>query len=230
MAMAIKSYGSSPRGGIEGVKALAKHYSIQKLVSYDVGGTTTDIGVVENGILTRDLHGQMEGVEVTFPLARIHRAGVGGSSVIATNGKTITVGPESLGAAPGPACFQLGGKRATITDVFLLMGVLDPATYFGGELSLDTDRAKEVVMKTIAEPLGLNLDEALAKMLETWTQNIASSILNFCPIDTATTLTGFGGAGAFAATRIADATGARRVIIPGLGAVFCAAGIDSSPV
>lgn len=228
--MAIKSYGSGPRGGMEGVKALADHYSYSKLLSYDVGGTTTDIGVVEDGVLKSNSHGQVEGVEITFPIANIFSAGVGGSSVIDTNGTQITVGPESVGAAPGPACFGLGGKRATITDVFLLMGVLDPSTYFGGELSLDADRAKEVVMATIAEPLGLALDQALDQMFDAWVQKIATAISQFSPIDAGTTLAGFGGAGALAATRIADATGAKRVIIPGMGAVFCAMGIGFSPL
>jgi len=227
---ALKSYGSGPRGGMEGVKALAAHYGYKKLLSYDVGGTTTDIGVVVDGELTSDRHGHIEGVEVSFPLANIFSAGVGGSSVIATDGKDITVGPESVGAAPGPACFGLGGKRATITDVFLLLGVLDPTTYFGGEFSLDAERARGAITANIAEPLGLSLNEALIRMFNAWVDKIALALKSYSDIDDQTTLAGFGGAGALAATRIADATGARRVIIPGLGAVFSAVGIGFSPL
>jgi N-methylhydantoinase A/oxoprolinase/acetone carboxylase beta subunit len=227
---ALKSYGSGPRGGMEGVKALAEHYGYKKLLSYDVGGTTTDIGVVLDGMLTSDMHGHIEGVEVSFPLSNIYSAGVGGSSVIATDGREVTVGPESVGAAPGPACFGLGGKRATITDVFLLLGVLDPTTYFGGEFSLDVERATQAVTATIAEPLGLELNEALIHMFNAWVNKIAVALESQCDIDGETTLAGFGGAGALAATRIADATGAKRVIIPGLGAVFSAVGIGFSPL
>lgn len=227
---ALKSYGSGPRGGMEGVKALAGHYGYKKVLSYDVGGTTTDIGVVVDGALTTDRHGHIEGVEVSFPLANIFSAGVGGSSVIATDGKDITVGPESVGAAPGPACFGLGGKRATITDVFLLLGVLDPATYFGGEFSLDAERATQAITTNIAEPLGLELNEALIRMFNAWVNKIAMALKSYSDIDDETTLAGFGGAGALAATRIADATGAKRVIIPGLGAVFSAVGIGFSPL
>ena len=228
--MAIKSYSSGPRGGMEGVKALAEHYEFKKLLSYDVGGTTTDIGLVNEGKLTTKMHGHVEGVEVGFPLADIHSAGVGGSSILSTDGKAVTVGPQSVGAAPGPACFGLGGTQATITDVFLLLGVLDPATYFGGELNLDKARSEEAVMSNIAEPLGLSLHEALEHTYQAWVQKIADGLTEHSPADSNTTLAGFGGAGALAATRIADVYGAKQIIIPALGAVFCAAGIGFSPI
>jgi len=228
--MAIKTYSSGPRGGMEGVRELAKHYGYKKLLSYDVGGTTTDIGVVVDGELAQLSQGTVEGVKVNFPLAEIFSAGVGGSSIITSNGTDIIVGPESVGAAPGPACFGLGGKQATITDVFLLLGVLDPATYFGGELDLDSNRAADAIQKNVAEPMGVNLNEALDLMFAAWVQKIAEGILKFSDVDADTTLAGFGGAGALAATRIADACGARRVIIPALGAVFSAFGIGFSPI
>lgn len=228
--MAIKSYSSGPRGGMEGVRALARHYGYKKLLSYDVGGTTTDIGVVVDGHLAQHSQGNVEGVKVNFPLAEIFSAGVGGSSIITSDGTSIVVGPESVGAAPGPACFGLGGKQATITDVFLLLGVLDPATYFGGELNLDSNRAAEAIEKNVATPLGVSLDEALDLMFAAWVKKIADGLLQFSSVDEDTTLAGFGGAGALAATRIADACGARRVIIPALGAVFSAFGIGFSPI
>ena len=228
--MAIKTYSSGPRGGMEGVRALAKHYGYKKILSYDVGGTTTDIGVVVDGKLAQLSQGTVEGVKVNFPLAEIVSAGVGGSSVITSDGKGITVGPESVGAAPGPACFGLGGKQATITDVFLLLGVLDPATYFGGELNLDSKRAADAIAINVAEPLGVGLNEALDLMFAAWVKKIADGLRQFSSIDEETTLAGFGGAGALAATRIADACGARRVIIPALGAVFSAFGIGFSPI
>ncbi|RLA55768.1 MAG: hydantoinase/oxoprolinase family protein [Gammaproteobacteria bacterium] len=228
--MALKSYSSGPRAGMEGVRALAEHYGFKKVLSYDVGGTSTDIGMVTDGVLVSDIYGHVEGVEVSFPMADIVSAGVGGSSIIATDGHNITVGPQSVGAAPGPACFGLGGKMATITDVFLLFGVLDSTTYFGGELNLDVDRAKEAALSNIAEPLGLSLHQALEKMFNAWVEKIAIGLKRCGDIDDETTLFGFGGAGALAATRIADATGAKRVVIPGLGAVFSAVGIGFSPL
>lgn len=228
--MALKSYSSGPRGGMEGVREMARHYGYEKIISYDVGGTTTDIGIVEDSILANDIYGLVEGVQVSFPLCNIFSAGVGGSSVIAVNNGKISVGPESVGASPGPACFGLGGKSATITDVFLLLGILDPKTYFGGEMNLDSGRAQEAVMNNVGNPLGIPFEQALEQMLNAWVGKIADSITSYSPVCEKTTLSGFGGAGALAATRIADATGAKRVIIPGLGAVFCAAGIGFSPI
>ncbi|MGD9022047.1 MAG: hydantoinase/oxoprolinase family protein, partial [Lysobacterales bacterium] len=227
---AIKCYGSGPRGGMEGVKALAAHYGFSKLVSYDVGGTTTDVGVVTDGVLANHLHGHVEGVEISFPLASVSSVGVGGSSVIATRDGDITIGPNSVGAAPGPACFGLGGKSATITDVFLLLGVLDSRTFFGGELELDIDRARDAVLNNVSEPLGIDLDVALERMFDAWVQKIAAGMTAHADIDGDTVLVGFGGAGALAATRLAEATGAGKVVIPGLGAVFSAAGIGFSPL
>ncbi len=228
--MAVKTYSSGPCGGMQGAKELAIHYGFSHLISYDVGGTTTDIGVVTNGALDERLHGIIEGVEISFPMPNIYSAGVGGSSIIATNEDGICIGPQSVGAAPGPACFGYGGKDATITDVFLLLGIFDPTQYFDGELTLDATRALDVITATIAKPLGLSTFDALEKMRDAWVQKIATSIEQFTTITPDTTLAGFGGAGALAATRVADTLGAKRVIIPGLGAVFSAFGIGFSPL
>jgi len=227
---AIKTYSSGPRGGLEGVRALARHYGFNHLLSYDVGGTTTDIGLVASGELDTRVYGQIEDIEIGFPLASLHSAGVGGSSVISVVDGRISVGPESVGAAPGPACFGLGGKKATITDVFLLLGILDSSTYFGGELDLDAERAREAVATSVAAPLGVELEEALTRMVRAWVGKIVEGLEQFTGITTETTLAAFGGAGPLAATRIADAAGIRRLIIPGLSAVFCAYGIGFSPL
>jgi N-methylhydantoinase A/oxoprolinase/acetone carboxylase beta subunit len=227
---AIKTYSSGPRGGLEGARALARHYGFKRLLSYDVGGTTTDVGLVSEGELATQTYGTAEGVEIGFPLVRIHSTGVGGSSIIELRDGRLRVGPESVGAAPGPACFGLGGKKATITDVFLLLGVLDPNTYFGGELDLDSSRARETIMANIAVPLGLELYPALQQMLSAWVGEVAGALTAFTDIDGDTTLAGFGGGGALAATRVADTVGATRVIIPGMSSVFSAYGISFSPL
>ncbi|MGH8517132.1 MAG: hydantoinase/oxoprolinase family protein, partial [Panacagrimonas sp.] len=131
--IAIKTYSSGPRGGMEGARALAGHYGFARLLTMDVGGTTTDIGLVETrdgrGSVRSHRRGRVEGVEVSFPLSDVVSVGVGGSSIIRVKDGAIGVGPESVGSAPGPACFGLGGTEATITDAFLVAGLLDPATF-----------------------------------------------------------------------------------------------------
>ena len=228
--IAIKTYSSGPRGGAEGARALAEHYGFKRLLSMDVGGTTTDIGLVENGVVRANQRGKVEGVETSFPLCDVVSAGVGGSSIIKVEGKSIKVGPESVGGAPGPACFGLGGKEATMTDAFLLMGLLDPASYFGGELKIDVERARAAIGEKVAKPLGLSEEKAAQAMEDAWVAKIAASLKDYAPISADTTLAAFGGAGPFVVCKVADAIGVKQVIIPGLAAVFSAFGIGFSDI
>ncbi|PPE72197.1 hydantoinase [Solimonas fluminis] len=228
--IALKTYSSGPRGGAEGSKALASHYGFRRLLSMDVGGTTTDISLVEDGVVRAHRRGQVEGVETSFPLCDVVSAGVGGSSIIRAEGRAIRVGPESVGGAPGPACFGLGGKEATMTDAFLLGGLLDPASYFGGELRIDVERARAAIGEKVALPLGLTPEKAAQAMEEAWVGKIAASLRDYAPITPDTVLAAFGGAGPFVVCKVAEALGIRRIIIPGLAAVFSAFGIGFSDV
>jgi N-methylhydantoinase A/oxoprolinase/acetone carboxylase beta subunit len=145
---ALKTYSSGPRGGLEGTRALASGYGFGHLLMADVGGTTTDVGVVTDGAVQVEHRGRVALVPTSFELAAITSHGVGGSSVIRVTGGEITVGPDSVGAAPGPACFGLGGADATITDVYLCMGLLDPHTYLDGSMTLDVERSRKAVQAT----------------------------------------------------------------------------------
>lgn len=227
---AVKTYSSGPRGGMEGVAAFARHYGFRKIVSYDVGGTTTDIGVVEDGVIRASRRGRCDGIEIAFPLADVLSAGVGGSSIIRHVRGRLEVGPQSVGALPGPACFGRGGKSATITDAYLLQGLLDTASFFGGDLSLDEGRARAAIEEQVARPAGWHVEQALIEMEKAWVDAIAAAIASFAGDLDGAVLAGFGGAGAFAATAIADRLGVRQVLIPRLAAVFSAYGINFSDV
>lgn len=227
-SVSLKSYSSGPRGGLEGTRALAESYDLKRVLMMDVGGTTTDIGVVEEGTISTRLRGEIKGVPVSLPMSNVHSAGVGGSSVISVTDGVLTVGPRSVGAAPGPACFGLGGKDATITDVNLLLGVLDPDTYLNGQLQLDSDRARAAVKETVADPLGVSIEEALILMESAYFQATASSFAHLADSDT--TLAAFGGAGPMSACGAAHIAGVSRVLIPRLAAVFSAFGIGFSDI
>jgi N-methylhydantoinase A/oxoprolinase/acetone carboxylase beta subunit len=227
-AVALKTYSSGPRGGLEGTRALADSYGLARVLMMDVGGTTTDVGIVENGAISTSRRGAVEGVSISFPMSNVHSSGIGGSSVITVHGGEITVGPRSVGAAPGPACFGLGGKEATITDVNLLLGVLDPDTYLDGRLRLDTDRARAVITDTIATPLGVGLGEALIRMEQAYFAAIADSFAALA--DETTTLAAFGGAGPMSAAGAARLAGVSEVLIPRTAAVFSAFGIGFSDI
>lgn len=228
--VAVKTYSSGPRGGMEGARALARHYGYTRLVSMDIGGTTTDIGRVDDGNVVACRRGAVEGVPVSLPLCEVASVGVGGSSILRAEAGGIRVGPESAGGEPGPACYGLGGQQPTITDVLLLTGLIDERTYFGGAMTLDRVRAEAAVRKQLAEPLGLTLEQALQRAEQAWVAKVASSLAKHAVLDANTVLAAFGGAGPFLLTEIAAAAGLREALIPGLAAVFSAYGIGFSDI
>lgn len=228
--IAVKTYSSGPRGGMEGAKAVSRHYGFDHLVSMDIGGTTTDIGEVDGGEVRSHARGLIEGVEVSFPLCDVFSVGVGGSSIIRVVDGEIRVGPDSVGSAPGPACFGLGGTEATITDAFLAKGLLDPESFFGGNLKIDLGRARSVIEERVAKPLGLSIDLAIAAMVKAWVAKVAAQLKEYTHLHADTVLAAFGGAGPFVVCRIAEAAGISRVLIPGLAAVFSAYGIGFSDI
>lgn len=228
--IAVKTYSSGPRGGMEGAKAISRHYGFDHLVSMDIGGTTTDIGEVEDGEVRSHARGRIEGVEISLPLCDVISVGVGGSSVIRVVDGHIKVGPESVGSAPGPACFGLGGTEATITDAFLAMGLLDPVSFFGGELKIDLDRARSAIEERVAKPLGVSIDLAMAAMAKAWVEKVAANLKEYTHLHQDTVLAAFGGAGPFVVCKVAEAAGISRVLIPGLAAVFSAYGIGFSDI
>ncbi|HTU08919.1 MAG TPA: hydantoinase/oxoprolinase family protein [Trebonia sp.] len=225
---ALKTYSSGPRGGLEGTRALAAHYGLRHLVMLDVGGTTTDIGVVSDGAIHVDRRGTIEHAPSSLELAAITSYGVGGSSIFRVVDGSLRVGPDSVGAAPGPACFGLGGDQATITDVLLLVGLLDPATYLGGTLPLYPDRSAKVIEDKIAGPLGLPLDDALRQMEEAHAAAIGRALADATTVTGDTVLAAFGGAGPMTVCGAARRAGARHVLIPRMAAVFSAFGIGFS--
>ncbi|MGW3954484.1 hydantoinase/oxoprolinase family protein [Streptomyces sp. NPDC004752] len=227
-SVALKTYSSGPRGGLEGTAALARAYGFAHTLMIDVGGTTTDVGVVVGDEVDADERGTIGGVPISYPMSSVHSKGVGGSSVIAAEDGQITVGPHSVGAAPGPACFGFGGKQATITDVNLLLGVLDPDTYLDGTFRLDAERSRTVITETVANPLGISLEEALVRMERAYFEALSSTFAHL--VRENTTLAAFGGAGPMSATGAARPAGVSRVLIPRTAAVFSALGISFSDI
>ncbi len=228
--IAIKTYSSGPRGGIEGVKAFSKLYGFSDVVSVDVGGTTTDIGQYLDGTVAEVRRGHVEGISVSIPLCEIVSSGAGGSSIIKVDKGRIVIGPESVGAVPGPACFGRGGQFATITDASLLSGLFDPKSYFGGGMGLDMDRAATAVTVNVAEPLRLSLEDALQQMELAFEDKIAAELHRVTKVSKNSVLLAFGGAGPLNACGVAEMAGITRVAIPHMAAVFSAYGIGSCDI
>lgn len=236
--VALKTYSSGPRGGAEGARMLATHYGHDRLVSVDIGGTTTDVSIVEAGVPRAHDRGRVAGVATSFPLTDVASIGVGGSSIIRVENGRLAVGPRSVGSTPGPACFGLGGTAATITDAFFAAGLLDPATFFGGAMAIDVARAVRAVDTAVAAPLGLDGDAAIAAMEAAWVATVADGIDGYAGAGSSsgsgngpgTVLAAFGGAGPFVICRIAAAVGIDTVLIPKLAAIFSAFGIGFSDI
>ncbi|MGQ0620835.1 MAG: hydantoinase/oxoprolinase family protein [Panacagrimonas sp.] len=228
--IALKTWGSGPRGGMEGARALAQHYRKNTLLTMDIGGTTTDVCVVKHGNVNEKRWGSLEDIQISFPLAEVESLGVGGSSVCRVVEGRLRVGPESVGGAPGPACFGYGGTEATMTDAYLLLGILDGDSYFGGSLKLDPERAAAAITENVAKPLGVSLDEALVLMERAYVGKIATAMSHLGANAKEAALLAFGGAGPMSACRIAETLGVSEIIVPRMAAVFSAFGIGFSDI
>lgn len=223
--VALKTYSSGPRGGLEGARALARHYGWNEVVTMDVGGTTTDYGVIQGQKIQEHLFGPIEAVPTSFTLANLRSIGAGGSSVVHVNNHMVRIGPDSVGALPGPACFGRGGEQATVTDAWLVLGLFNPESYFGGHMRLDRERASRAIARHVGEPLGISTESAAAAVAQAFEEILAESLPQGSEN---TVLLAFGGAGPISACGVADKRGIKTVVIPRLAPVFSAFGITFS--
>ena len=229
---AVKTWGSGPRGGVEGAIAYADLYGEDALVGMDIGGTTSDLSVVSGHAVEHAAYGEVDDITISFPLPDLRSYGLGGSSVMRVEDGSIRIGPDSMGAAPGPACFGRGGTEATLTDALVATGVIDPDGYLGGAMKLDAARARQAIEARIADPLGLDLEAAAATAVEAFAKeegaHIAEVLRSAGREAGSASLLAFGGGGPMLACGIAEAAGMKRVIVPSMAAVFSAFGIGFS--
>lgn len=231
---AIKTWGSGPRGGLEGGLAYARLYDVGVLVTMDIGGTTTDVAVIVDGSVRQRASGQIDSARTSIPLPELSSFALGGSSVVEVVDGQVVIGPHSVGAAPGPACFARGGTRATLTDALLLLGVLNPDRYLGGTLRLDVARAEAAIAAAVGTPLGLSVPAAALAVLRSFEAGVGAHLRDAIvatghdPAEA--TLLAFGGGGPMVASGVARAAGISRVIVAHLSAVFSAFGMGFSPL
>src|SRR6267378_495572 len=167
---------SGPAGGIAAGRYAARLLDTGDLITFDMGGTSTDIALLQRGEPALTGEKTVGMAKVALPSLDIHTLGAGGGSIARVDaGGILHVGPESAGAAPGPACYAKGGDRATVTDANVVLGFLDPANFLGGRIALDR-RAAEGAVDRIARALGterLAAAEGIAKVVDT---NMAEGI------------------------------------------------------
>ena len=220
---------SGPAGGVAAGRYSARLLGEGNLITFDMGGTSTDIALLQHGEPQLTGEKTVGVAKVALPALDIHTLGAGGGSIAWVDpGKILHVGPESAGADPGPACYAKGGTRATVTDANLVLGYLDPANFLGGRIGLDAKAAERAVAQ-IAKQLGTSVREAALGISRVVNTNMAEGIKivsvrrGVDPRKFA--LVAFGGAAGLHVTEVARLLEIRRVVVPSVAAVLSAWGM-----
>jgi len=230
----VRMLESGPAAGVVGAQALCSALDLADAVAFDMGGTTAKAGVIHRGeALTTGaalVGGYAQALPVQIPMMDIFEVGTGGGSIAAVDASgALRVGPQSAGADPGPACYSLGGNRATVTDANLVLGRLGADRFLSGEMKLDARAAERAILEHVAAPLSVDVTRAADGILR-----IAATAMSYAVkavstergLDAAAfTLIAYGGAGPLHASAIAREIGMKRVIVPRAPGHFCAFGM-----
>jgi N-methylhydantoinase A len=218
---------SGPAGGVVASARVAAASGHKRIISYDMGGTSTDVSLVDGG-MTLTAEGEAAGLPLRFPMIDIHSIGAGGGSIARIDaGGALKVGPESAGAEPGPACYGKG-TRPTVTDANVVLGRLLADNFLGGRMKLYPDRAADAV-SGLARELGWELKETAAGVLSVALAHMAAAVRvitverGYDPVEF--TLVAFGGAGPMHCCELAQMLGAQRVLVPPCPGTFSALGL-----
>jgi len=230
-------------GPASGVTAARLHYPGESLITFDMGGTSSDISIVVGGVSKLSTSTEIGGLELMMPVVDVNAIGAGGGSVIwadeSGSRAALRVGPMSAGAYPGPACYGQGGERVAITDAYLTSGIISAGNFLGGTMQLDVDAAKTGLAE-VADTLGISTKDAdpavqaadaglrlaTAQMSATLQKLLAERALD--PREF--TLVPFGGAGPTHAAMIAEELGIEKIRIPDAAATYCALGAALAPL
>jgi N-methylhydantoinase A len=224
---------SGPAGGVIGALTWARRAGHESVISFDMGGTSTDVSLCPGRPLrTREL--EIAGQPVAIPVIDIHTVGAGGGSLARVDaGGALRVGPESAGAEPGPVCYGRGGTEVTVTDAHVWLGRLPPRAFLGGEVALDRN-AVRAPLERIARAIGGSLAEAAEGVLavaDTAMERalrVISVERGYDPADFA--VVGFGGAGGLHVAELTQRIGALEAVVPPDPGLLSAYGMLASPV
>jgi N-methylhydantoinase A len=230
----VRTVLSGPAGGVVGAAASAGRSGFDRIIAFDMGGTSTDVSLVEGALATAS-HAEIAGLPIGVPMLDIHTVGAGGGSLARFDAAgVLRVGPESAGADPGPTCYGRG-TQPTVTDANLLLGRLQPARFLGGDFTLDLDRTRRITrewLKQQGSPLTLEKFAAGVIRIVNATMEKAIRVVSIergrDPRDF--TLVAFGGAGGLHACALAEALSIPRVIVPAMPGALSALGILVSDV
>jgi N-methylhydantoinase A len=229
----VRMLESGPAAGVIGTQALCHSLGVDDAIAFDMGGTTAKAGVIHRGeALTTGaalIGGYERALPVQIAMMDIFEVSAGGGSIARVVDGALRLGPQSAGAAPGPACYRLGGTEPTVTDANLVLGRLSAEHFLGGEMKLDVAAAERALKAKIADPLGMGVVDAAEGILR-----IAATTMSYA-VKGVTTERGFdagdfvlfayGGAGPLHAVEVAREIGMRKVVVPFAPGVFSAFGM-----
>ena len=220
---------SGPAGGIAGACHLARTLGWDQVISFDVGGTSLDACVIENGEASSVYEAEIDGLPMQLPVFDIRTIGAGGGSVARADDGLLRVGPQSAGAVPGPACYGIGGEDPTVTDAALVLGMLDADSFLGGAMTIDAAAAEKAVGTRLAEPLGLDPVRAAAQAIRVVLARTMSAVREITVergLDPRTfRLLAFGGAGPLLSPALGRELGVAEIVVPRAPAAFSAFGM-----
>lgn len=229
-ASPVRTCVSGPAAGVVGAAEIGRVAGLPNLITFDVGGTSTDVSLIDDGVPLFTNARLVAGYPVKTPMLDIHVIGAGGGSIAAIDDAgSLKVGPRSAGAAPGPVAYGQGGTEPTITDANLCLGRLDADTLLGGRLRIDLAAAQQVIRDKVASPLGITLEAAAHGIIQIANANMSRAIRSVSVekgYDMAQfALCAFGGAGPLHAAEVAMECGLPRVLVPREPGTLCARGM-----
>ncbi|AHF79175.1 N-methylhydantoinase A (ATP-hydrolyzing) (plasmid) [Sodalis praecaptivus] len=221
---------SGPAAGVMGASTLATLAGIGDVITFDMGGTSTDVSLIANGKPRMANESQAHGYPLKLPMLDIHAVGAGGGSIAAIDaGGLLQVGPQSAAADPGPICYGMGNEdQPTVTDANVVLQVQNPTHLLDGRLAIDREKAQAAIAR-LGDRLGMDAMTAAQGIISVVVSNMAKAIRvisverGYDPRDY--TLFGFGGAGPIHAARLARALDMPRVVIPQHPGILCAIGL-----
>jgi N-methylhydantoinase A len=227
---------SGPAGGLIGAAHIGERLGHSNVIAADVGGTSLDVCVVQDGSPTVRHESALESLNlpVLMPIYDIRTLGAGGGSIAWVDNGLLKVGPESAGANPGPICYGRGGTEPTVTDAALRLGYLDPENFLGGELSVSVDEAYRGIEEKVADPLGMSVLEASRGIFDVTKVGTVTAIRQITvergldPRDFA--MVAYGGAGPLFLPLVAREMDISEVVIPRSPSVFSAKGMFMTDV
>ncbi|HZN28565.1 MAG TPA: hydantoinase/oxoprolinase family protein [Xanthobacteraceae bacterium] len=232
---AVATVLSGPAGGVTAGAAACRSTGFDNVITFDMGGTSCDVALIKAGEPLMASRGQIDGRDLAVPMLDINTVSAGGGTIAAIDRfGALRVGPQSAGAAPGPACYGRGGDNPTITDCNLVLGYLGEDNFLGGTMRLHAAKARDVITAKIAQPLAVDISAAAEGIIRIIDVKMAEAIKAISTMRGHDLrdfmLLAFGGAGPLHAGRLARDLGMAGVIVPLYPGVFSAMGLLMSDV